>query len=235
MLRANGYLALIDFGTVREVTQSYLQKMAAGEITGVVTQGYTPMEQMRGKAVLQSDFYALGGTMIYLLTAKNPTNFYDPLEEKLVWHHAVPDITPEFANLIDRMMAFSPQKRPANSRTIFQELLRMDSSLKVLEERFCAAPSSDQISIPTNFDSATNSTISSNLKFSSHDNSKITPEFVERCRRELAEFIGPMANIICQRTIKQNPSMTQSELYHSLAQTIADPRQAQEFEQRFTS
>lgn len=233
MLRSNGCLALIDFGTVREVTQSYLQKMAAGEITGVITQGYTPMEQMRGQAVLQSDFYALGGTMIYLLTAQNPTNFYDLTAEKLIWHSSVPDITPEFADLIDRMMAFSPKKRPSDSRKIFRELLGIDSSLKVLDERFSATSSSPKVPIPvTNITSAMNSSIST-TGFSTSFSSKISPEFIERCRRELAEFIGPMANIICQRAVKQNPSMTESELYHSLAQSISNPQQAKEFQQRF--
>lgn len=235
MLRANGCLALIDFGTVREVTQSYLQKMSVGEITGVVTQGYTPMEQMRGKAVLQSDFYALGGTIIYLLTAQNPNSFYDLNTEKLVWHFAVPDIHPEFANLIDRMMAFSPKNRPKDIRTIFQELLAIDSSLQVLDEDFKAIPISAKIPAKNSpvETPATKVPNPENTASNANLNSKITPEFIERCRRELAEFIGPMANIICQRAIKQNPAMTESELYQSLAQSISNPQQAQEFQNRF--
>jgi eukaryotic-like serine/threonine-protein kinase len=225
MLRPNGCLALIDFGTAREVTQSYLQKMAEGEITGVITQGYTPMEQMRGKAVLQSDFYALGGTMIYLLTAQNPTNFYDLTKEKLIWHSAVPDIAPEFANLIDRMMAFSPAKRPADSRAIFQEVIEIDSSLRVLDEHFHPISSNSKAEklLP---DNTTMTALSSSL------NTKVTPEFIERCRQELAEFIGPMANIICQRTIKQNPSVSESKFCNLLAETIPNPEQAKKFKQR---
>jgi serine/threonine protein kinase len=41
-----------------------------------------------------------------------------------------------------------------------------------------------------------------------------------------------MAHIVCQRIIKQNPSMTESELCYSLAQTIPNPQQAKEFKQR---
>ncbi|NJK55660.1 MAG: serine/threonine protein kinase [Pleurocapsa sp. SU_5_0] len=230
MLRPNGCLALIDFGTAREVTQSYLQKMAAGEITGVITQGYTPMEQMRGKAVLQSDFYALGGTMIYLLTAQNPTKFYDLIKEKLIWHGTVPDIAPEFVNLIDRMMAFSPSKRPSSSREIFQAVIEIDSSLQILDEHFNAISSHSQAEKSLAHIVTTKTSLSS---LSSSFNTQITPEFIERCRQELAEFIGPMANIICQRTIKQHPNMTKSELYLSLAQTISNPQQAKEFQQRF--
>ena len=237
MLRANGCLALIDFGTAREVTKSYLQKMALGEITGVVTQGYTPMEQMRGKAVLQSDFYALGGTMIYLLTAQNPSQFYDAIEEKLVWQSAVPEIAPEFVDLVDRMMAFSPSKRPVDSRAIFNEIVAIDPSLRVLDRSFPGISKSSPIAKPSSKSSAKKLDSKPNITTNSFSslNSKITPEFIERCRRELAEFIGPMANIICQRTVKQNPSMSESELFHSLAKTIKNPQQAQEFQRRFGS
>ena len=235
MLRANGRLALIDFGTAGEVTQSYLQKMALGEITGVVTQGYTPMEQVRGEAVLQSDFYALGGTMVYLLTAQNPSDFYDFTEERLIWQSAVPNIAPEFVNLIDRMMAFSPAKRPTNSRAIFNEIVAIDSSLRILDEHFDSTPRDSQLAKPAAKQSTEIivSTADITTKFSSSSDSKITPEFIERCRRELAVFIGPMANIICQRTVKQNPFMTESEFYHSLAKIIRNPQQAQEFQKRF--
>ncbi|MBF2008699.1 MAG: protein kinase [Chlorogloeopsis fritschii C42_A2020_084] len=47
MLRADGDLALIDFGTVRQVTGTYQAKIAAGQnITGIISTGYTPPEQI---------------------------------------------------------------------------------------------------------------------------------------------------------------------------------------------
>ena len=257
MLRANGCLALIDFGTAREVTKSYIEKMAVGEITGVVTQGYTPMEQMRGKAVLQSDFYALGGTIIYLLTAQNPSSFYDFTEDKLVWREAVPQITPDFADLIDCMMAFSPAKRPSNSREIFNQVIAIDPSLQILDENF------DLSSLKSELDTDDTSTTSNskiddvldipntkvtdkinkspsyinitelgNTAFYASFNTPITPEFIEYCRQQLAEFIGPMASIICKRAIAKNPQMTQAELSLTLAKTISNPEQAKDFQQR---
>lgn len=257
MLRANGCLALIDFGTVRKVTNSYLEKIAAGEITGVVTQGYTPMEQMRGKAVLQSDFYALGGTLIYLLTAQNPSSFFDLTEDKLIWRDTVPQIAPEFADLIDRMMAFSPAKRPSNSREIFNQIIAIDPSLQVLDEHFnCTSIKSDIVDTKTSIkitsdtlDTKFNNTVNqssnkseddlsfiantaSSTVFSSSLDPQITPEFIERCRQQLAEFIGPMASIVCKRTLQNNPNMTESELSLALAQTISNPKQAKDFQQR---
>ncbi|MEM8722247.1 MAG: serine/threonine-protein kinase [Cyanobacteria bacterium P01_G01_bin.39] len=237
MLRANGCLALIDFGTVRELTDSYIQKKAVGEITGVVTQGFTPMEQMRGKAVLQSDFYALGGTIIYLLTTQNPSNFYDFAAERVIWRDSVPQIPPEFADLIDSMMAFSPANRPANSREIFNRVITLDPSLQILDEHYnCESANLSRLNTKartnvtrTNIDSYTSA---SKTVFADRNDTSITPEFIQRCRQELAEFIGPMASIICKRTVQQNPNMTEIELSSALAKTISNPQKSREFQQR---
>jgi hypothetical protein len=55
MLKADGHLTLIDFGTAREVTETYHQKVAGQNITGIISPGHTPLEQANGKAVPQSD------------------------------------------------------------------------------------------------------------------------------------------------------------------------------------
>ena len=63
MLRNNGELVLIDFGTAgtaREETQTYHQKGKGQQVTGITSVGYTPNEQQHSQAVIQSDFYALG-------------------------------------------------------------------------------------------------------------------------------------------------------------------------------
>lgn len=44
MLRPNGQLVLIDFGTAREVTQTFMQKVAGQQVTGIISAGYTPLE-----------------------------------------------------------------------------------------------------------------------------------------------------------------------------------------------
>lgn len=73
MLRSTGQLALIDFRTVRSIPIPTLLKWrASGDITSVVSPGYTLLEQMNERAILQSDFYALGRSFIYLLTGKHP-------------------------------------------------------------------------------------------------------------------------------------------------------------------
>ena len=39
---------------------------------------------MNGQAMQQSDFFALGRTFVYLLTAKDPNQFYNPQTDELI-------------------------------------------------------------------------------------------------------------------------------------------------------
>lgn len=129
MLRTDGRLVLIDFGTVRQVTKTYVTKQAVGDITGVVSSGYTPLEQINGQAVQQSDFFALGRTFVYLLTGKPPSQLYNPLTNILEWRDLVPAISPNFANLLDEMMAHTISQRPVNTQIILQKLGEIDTVL----------------------------------------------------------------------------------------------------------
>ncbi|MEP0873343.1 serine/threonine protein kinase [Trichocoleus desertorum AS-A10] len=124
MLQPQGQLALIDFGTVREVTNTYLAKVGSGrEVTGIVSPGYTPLEQVNGKAVPQSDFYALGRSFVYLLTGKHPIDLpEDPQTGTLIWRNTAPQVSSRFADLIDDLMAPFPGQRPLNTQEILQRL-----------------------------------------------------------------------------------------------------------------
>ncbi|BAY92133.1 MULTISPECIES: right-handed parallel beta-helix repeat-containing protein [unclassified Tolypothrix] len=135
MLRASsGELALIDFGTARELTQTYYFAQAQGQVTGIISAGYTPLEQMNGQAVLQSDFFALGRTFVYLLTGKQPTDpaIYNSYTNEMGWRSCAPHISPLLADLIDQMMAHLPGHRPANTQEILQRLDQIDQSLQPL-------------------------------------------------------------------------------------------------------
>ncbi len=144
MLRSNGGLALIDFGTVRQVTGTYVAKQAIGEVTGVISKGYTPPEQINGQAMQQSDFFALGRTFVYLLTAQDPNQFYDPQTDELKWRDAVPKVSPQFGDFFDRMMARLPSQRPANTVEVLQQLTSIggDTNLSSVAYKISETPSS---------------------------------------------------------------------------------------------
>ena len=69
MLNDMGDIVFIDFGTLRE-----LKQVATGGTAGIGKFGYTPPEQWAGKPVPQSDIFALGATMYYLLTSHLPVS-----------------------------------------------------------------------------------------------------------------------------------------------------------------
>ncbi|WP_334692107.1 serine/threonine-protein kinase [Nostoc sp.] len=131
MLKADGHLALIDFGTAREVTRTYHQKAAGQNITGIISLGYTPLEQANGKAVPQSDFFALGRTFVYLLTGKSPDQFYeDPRTGKLMWRDSALQVSKQVAGLIDYLMEAFPGKRPQNAQMILRCLSEINSTVQ---------------------------------------------------------------------------------------------------------
>ena len=232
MLRADGCLVLIDFGTVRQVTATYLQKQAAGQVTGVFSTGYTPLEQMKGKAVQQSDFYALGGTMIFLLTAQNPSDFYDPDTDKVNWHQSVPDILPSFAALIDRLIAPLPSQRPQTPGEILAEIGSIDPTVPALQTKVIPPQLTN---LPAKQNTNMGRATFSGSPILSPIQPSLNQDFLELCRRELAEFIGPMATVICRRTLAQNPGISPFDFVEALAQKIPNPQQAQEFRQKVIS
>ncbi|MHC5862457.1 protein kinase domain-containing protein [Nostoc sp.] len=142
ILKPDGQLALIDFGTARRVTDTYLAKVSGSggtsarvgtyEITSVVTACYTPPEQMNGKAVPQSDFYALGRTFVNLATGISLLDL--PTDEKtgnLVWRNKAPQIDKPFADFIDELMAPLPGQRPQTTEVILQRLERLPFKSKL--------------------------------------------------------------------------------------------------------
>jgi serine/threonine protein kinase len=127
IIRPEGQLALIDFGAVREVTATYLDKVSGGyETTKIGTRGYVAPEQSDGEAVPQSDFFALGRTFVHLLTGKHPYDLYkEPHTGRLMWHEHTSNMPSELATLIDDLMAPFPWGRPKDAREIIQRLTRI--------------------------------------------------------------------------------------------------------------
>ncbi|MBF2079649.1 MAG: serine/threonine protein kinase [Synechococcales cyanobacterium T60_A2020_003] len=115
-----GQLALIDFGTAREVTETVVRGQ---DSTVVYSDGYTAPEQIRGRAVLQSDFFALGRTFIHLLTNRHPNEFpEDSQTQNLIWSDHAPHIAPFLVEFVSRLASDSVRDRPANARKLLMEL-----------------------------------------------------------------------------------------------------------------
>ncbi|MBD2542512.1 serine/threonine-protein kinase [Planktothricoides raciborskii] len=86
MRRQDGSLVLIDFGVAKQLTGSMLIKTG----TKIGTEGYAPIEQLRGgKAYPASDLYSLAVTCVHLLTGELPDDLYDPMYGRWLWKEAL--------------------------------------------------------------------------------------------------------------------------------------------------
>lgn len=130
MLQPNGQLVLIDFGAVRKATPTLFFKYNAHQQgTHLYSRGYTPAEQMQGRAIPRSDFFALGRTLVYLITGKHPLEFsFDCATGTLDWRPSAPQISSAFADLIDKLMAPLPGQRPSSPTAILHRLEQVEDS-----------------------------------------------------------------------------------------------------------
>ncbi|SKB11918.1 Tetratricopeptide repeat domain protein [Planktothrix sp. PCC 11201] len=141
-------LALIDFGTVREMTVTHLAKINLSNVTTVISGGYSPPEQMNGQAVLQSDFFALGRTFVHLLTGISPLELpKDSKTGQLIWRNKAPKISSAFADYIDRLMELESYNRPHNAREILKDLTPYNLRRKQIERFTHQVIQSDQFKV----------------------------------------------------------------------------------------
>lgn len=130
MLDTDGKLVLIDFGTAREETLTYLCKQQGKPGTSINSVGYTPYEQQQGRAESRSDFFALGRTFVFLLTGKNPGEFEDSITKGLQWQHSASGYAKPLRDFLDELMQLDVTKRPANTAVILSSIQRLEKQLQ---------------------------------------------------------------------------------------------------------
>ncbi|MBD2311991.1 serine/threonine protein kinase [Desertifilum sp. FACHB-1129] len=106
---------LVDFGAVQ----------AQAAVTGVTftvvgTSGYAPLEQFWGRAVPASDLYALGATLIHLLTGVSPAEL--PQKDSKIQFADRVSINRNFVNWIETMTEIAVEKRFAQARLALEML-----------------------------------------------------------------------------------------------------------------
>ncbi len=232
MLKPNGHLVLIDFGTAHlfKNTQGYIDKT---QTTRVKCALYTSEEQKKGKAVPQSDFFALGRTFIHLITGQELGDLYNEKLEDLQWRSAVPSLFCRFGDFLDQLTDPLVSARPANAESLLRELEDIQQELHA--DSFSALPQT--VSIST--DNANHPQVpiqkysgeSLNVGFlKANPVPQLNIEFVERCQQKLTEFIGPIAAIVCEQALQQKPS-SESDFIKSLAKQIPNKDDAGAFQQ----
>jgi serine/threonine protein kinase len=115
ILGENNQIYLVDFGAVQDKA-----KAEGVTFTVVGTSGYAPPEQLWGKAVPASDLYALGATLIHLLTGIPPSQL--PQQRMRIKFQDKVKINPNFANWIEQLIQPAPERRLSTARQAFYSL-----------------------------------------------------------------------------------------------------------------
>jgi Zn-finger nucleic acid-binding protein len=100
----DGEVFLVDFGSAR-----HLRDEATHRATLVGTVGYMPIEQLGGSVGPFSDLYALGSSVVHLLTGRRPSEFLDA-DYRLRFEGHV-EVTPPFLAFLKRLAAPSAKDR----------------------------------------------------------------------------------------------------------------------------
>jgi len=122
----NGTVKVVDFNVARQ-----LESSATATVVG--KHAYIPPEQFRGKPTCQSDIYALGGTLYYLvtgvepepLTPSSPAAYFAALSGVSNAHGGDSTVSLDFDKIIVRATTLNPQARYANAEALLADLSRM--------------------------------------------------------------------------------------------------------------
>ena len=102
--RRDGKLALVDFGAVQNVLPA-----STGGSTVIGTPGYMAMEQLMGRAVPATDVYAVGATLIHLVTGIDPASL--PASRNRIDWKGRARVSERLAGFIDRATEPSAEDR----------------------------------------------------------------------------------------------------------------------------
>jgi len=137
ILSSDGAVHLVDFGSVRNVR-------AGDGVDGktiVGTYGYMPIEQYEARAVPQSDFYALGMTLVFLLSHRDPTQI--TRTGLALDFRPLVNVSDRFASLIEWMIHPTPEGRPSDTGRILGALDAKLENLPALGSSGALAPRRD--------------------------------------------------------------------------------------------
>ena len=131
MLRhETGQLVVIDFGGAKQM--QWQPASVQPSSTRLISPGYSPPEQIAGGIVQPaSDFYALGRTLIHLLTGCYPPDLEDPMTGELQWRSSA-QVGDALADLLDEMVRFDVRQRPASADVIQARLCHIASLPTIL-------------------------------------------------------------------------------------------------------
>ncbi|MBD2257015.1 serine/threonine-protein kinase [Pseudanabaena sp. FACHB-2040] len=126
---ADGLPVLIDFGGVKQLVVNVRYQLgveqpyanADGQVTRLGKAGYAPAEQLdSGVANPSSDLYALGVTVLVLLTSEEPEALFDQRSQTWQWQEKV-RVSPALATVLNRLVAPRASDRYATADQVMAD------------------------------------------------------------------------------------------------------------------
>ena len=117
ILGDDGYVYLVDFGAVQDKAA-----LTGVTFTVVGTCGYAPLEQFWGRAVPASDLYALGATLIHLLTGIPPADL--PQRNGCLQLPDSVTVRPFFKSWLEKLVAVAQENRFSGALEALEALER---------------------------------------------------------------------------------------------------------------
>jgi Protein kinase domain len=118
--RSDGTIALVDFGA------AYVQGTTAGSTT-IGTFGYMPIEQLAGEVDATTDVYALGMTLVHLLTRQEPW--------RIAQSRTAINASASLRAFLDRMIAPAPRDRFASAKDALAALAALGEHVAIARRR----------------------------------------------------------------------------------------------------
>jgi len=126
----DGRLVLIDFGSVKELTNQLTENEPHVTSTiGIGTKGYMPSEQSAGMPRFSSDLYAIGVTAIEALTGVSPYKMQYDDRGELIWQYRVPDLHPALAAVISKLVRYDFSQRYESAKAVLAALREIPVTL----------------------------------------------------------------------------------------------------------
>ncbi len=232
---------LIDFGVVKEKftqifssnsSQSFRQASVVGKI------GYSPPEQLRlGHCYPSSDMYALAVSALILLTGKMPHLLID---DSLNWNwESHVNLSSSLASILNKMLAAVPNERYQSATEVIAELENNQSINTNLNQTVTNNNLKPKMSLGGIISSILPRRTQQNEQQNANNENHFeqlaqtpvsqNPQFVDYCRSQLTSFVGPLASVVMEQTLSENPDMSSKDFVEVLAEKIPDAKRAESF------
>jgi serine/threonine protein kinase len=141
--QGDGKVVLIDFGAACRLDNADANiKPDSESALAIGTPGYMPEEQQEGASQFNSDLYALGMSVIHLLTGTSPQKLHrDPISGELDWQSSLSEsIEPKLIAILDRMVRGNPRDRYQRAADVLTSLASLSDGVDPAKQWHVSTP-----------------------------------------------------------------------------------------------